>query len=74
VDSSNNLPLLATTFENSLSTASPTVPSAIIAAQEICTSKLEVTLISFINFYYISQSLVFVIMKLEFSNSASIIL
>jgi hypothetical protein len=41
VDSSNNLPLLATTFENSLSTASPTVPSAIIAAQEICTSKLE---------------------------------
>ena len=42
MDSSANLPLL-TTFENSLNTASPTVPSAIIASAQDLITKLEVT-------------------------------
>lgn len=41
MDSSANLPLLTTTFENSLNTASPTVPSAIIASAQELITKLE---------------------------------
>jgi len=41
MDSSANLPLLTTTFENSLNTASPTVPSAIITCAQELMTKLE---------------------------------
>ena len=43
VDTSANLPFLGSSFENSLNTAQPTVPSAISSAQELIT-KLEVIL------------------------------
>jgi hypothetical protein len=41
LDTSSNLPFLSTTFENSLNTASPTVPSAIIASAQELITKLE---------------------------------
>ena len=49
IGSSSNLPILATTFENSLNTASVTVPSAIIASAQDLITKLEVNATSYSN-------------------------